>query len=229
MDLLTIFFRTVIVYFLVFLLLRLMGKREIGKLSVFDLVISIMIAEVAIIVVDNPDKPMLEGILPMLVLVSIQIMIAYITLKNRKLRRLFDGKPSAIIENGHLNREEMAKQKYNLDDLMQQLRQNNLRNVADVEFAYLETNGKLTVIQKNQNQNQQNGSSSNNPHGIRYEGLPIPLIMDGKVQDQNLEKIQKTRFWLKNEIQKKGLHDFKEIFLCTLDHKGRLFIDKKKR
>src|SRR5690606_6754786 len=106
MELLTIFLRTVLVYFVVFLAMRLMGKREIGKLSVFDLVNSIMIAELAVIIIENPKQNMLEGFLPMATLVAIQITIAFITLKNDKLRKTFDGLPSTIMENGQIRDDE---------------------------------------------------------------------------------------------------------------------------
>lgn len=240
MDLWTIFLRTILIYFTVFFMLRIMGKREIGKLSVFDLVISIMIAEIAVLVIEDADKPMSEGVLPMVTLVGIQMIIAYVTLKSLWLRRLFDGQPSYIIERGKINREEMTRQRYNLSDLMLQLRQSNVTNVADVEYAILETTGKLTVVKKSE----LNGNNRNMPPlasmeasaelgdnqlqtTIRYEGLPLPLIMDGKVMDENLEKIGRSRFWLKNQIQLKGARDFKEVFLCTVDHRGKLFIDKK--
>ncbi len=216
----SILFRTVLIYFVMFLVLRLMGKREIGKLSVFDLVISITIAEMAAIVVENPSDEMIKGLLPIATLVSIQIVISWITLKSRKLRVLFDGSPSYLIRNGKLNREEMRKQRYNLDDLMLQLRERNVTNVADVEFAILETSGKLNVVEKK-------FSMDNFEAGkIRYEGLPLPIIMDGKVRDDNLEAIGKTRFWLKNELQQHGVREFKDVFLCTVDHRGKLFVNR---
>src|SRR5690606_34135927 len=102
--------------------MRIMGKREIGKLSVFDLVISIMIAEIAVFVIDEPALPLMHGLLPMFTLVVIQVIIAYLSLKSQKVRTLFDGRPSFIIENGKLNRDEMSKQRYSLDDLLLQLR-----------------------------------------------------------------------------------------------------------
>lgn len=226
MDILIIFLRTVLIYFVVFLMLRLMGKREIGKLSLFDLVISIMIAEIAVFVLEDSGKPLMDGIVPMATLVLIQILIAYITLKNRTLRILFDGKPSVIIKEGMIDRDEMKKQRYNLDDLMLQLRQNKIMNVADVEFAILEPSGKLSVLEKKEKEAVKDEPGLQGT--IRYEGLPLPLIMDGKVQDDNLEKIGKTRFWLKNQLQIKGARDFKEVFYCSIDHRGRLFLDRKR-
>lgn len=226
MEYLTLFMRTVLIYFVVFLLLRLMGKREVGKLSLFDLVISIMIAEIAVIVLEDLGKPLSDGLIPMISLVLIQIFIAYLTLKSRKIRLLFDGKPSLLIEKGKLNREEMNKQRYNLDDLMMQLRQSKITNVADVEFAVLEPSGKLSVVEKEPSSS--TPADKPNAAKIRYEGLPLPLIMDGKAQDDNLEKLGKTRFWLKNQLQDKGIYDFKDVFFCSIDHRGRLFIDRKR-
>lgn len=226
MDILTIFLRTVLIYFVVFLMLRLMGKREIGKLSLFDLVISIMIAEIAVFVLEDSSKPLMDGIVPMATLVLIQIIIAFITLKSRTVRILFDGRPSVLINKGMIDREEMKKHRYNLDDLMLQLRQNKIMNVADVEFAVLEPSGKLSVVEREVKETAEVNDGVKG--AIRYEGLPLPLIMDGKVQDENLEKIGKTRFWLKNQLQVKGARDFKEVFYCSIDHRGRMFLDRKR-
>lgn len=239
MEALSIIFRTTLIYFLVFLVIRLMGKREIGKLSVFDLVISIMIAEIAVFVIEDMKRPLTDGLLPMATLLVIQISIAFIGLKSRTIRLWFDGYPSMIINNGQIDEREMRRLRYSLDDLMQQLREQQVENLNAVQYAILETNGKMTVILKDkvdsanqvEKSNQQHTKKTKNQEDsgmpqIRYESLPLPLIMDGKVQDSNLEKIKKTRFWLKNQIQAKGVYDFKDVFFCTIDHKGRLFMDK---
>lgn len=250
MEFWSLLIRTVIIYFVVFLIMRFMGKREIGKLSVFDLVISVMIAEIAVIVIEDMDRSLWSGILPMAVLLIIQVGSAFMTMKSRKLRLLFDGKPSVIIDKGKLNSDVMRKQRYNLDDLMLQLRENKISAVSDVEFAILETSGKLSIIPKeNFNASENNGMDGHGVEGresegadsehklkqfnqtkiipskYRFEILPIPLIMDGKVQDESLEKLEKTRFWLKNVLQEKGVTDFKDVFFCTIDHKGKLFVD----
>lgn len=223
MEILTLFIRTVLTYFTVFIVMRLMGKREIGKLSVFDLVISIMIAEIAVFVIEDSKKPLTHGFVPMGTLLLIQLLISYLSLKNRQFRLLFDATPTPIIQNGQLNKREMRKQRYNLDDLMMQLRQKDITHVGDVEFACLETDGKLTVVKKEQR-------SLPSPLGkIRYELLPLPLIMDGKVQDDNLAIIQQTRFWLKNQVQAKGASDFKDVFFCTIDHRGKVYVDLKEQ
>jgi uncharacterized membrane protein YcaP (DUF421 family) len=226
MDVLTLFLRTVIIYAVVFIILRIMGKREIGKLSVFDLVISIMIAEIAVFVLEDTERPLMHGILPMATLMVVQIGIAFLSLKSQLLRRIFEGTPSYVIKNGKLDREEMKKHRYNLDDLMLQLRQNKTMNVADVEFAILEPSGKLTVVEKGESSKRAKEDAGK--AGIRYEGLPLPLIMDGKVQDTNLEKIGQTRFWLKKELGERGVKDVKDVFFCSIDHRGNLFLNKRK-
>ncbi|GBG08724.1 DUF421 domain-containing protein [Paenibacillus agaridevorans] len=253
MELWSLLIRTTVIYFVVFVIMRLMGKREIGKLSVLDLIISVMIAEIAVIVIEDVNRSMWDGIIPMAALLVIQVTMALLSMSNRKIRLFFDGKPSVVIAKGKINRDVMKKQRYNLDDLMLQLRENKITSVADVEFAILETSGKLSVIPRDdadhgeeiaQEQtaisvsqslakNSRQGSSErirNSGNGVippsyRFEILPIPLIMDGKVQDENLSKIEKTRFWLKNALQEENVHDFKEVFLCTIDHKGKLFVD----
>ncbi|MDQ0170995.1 uncharacterized membrane protein YcaP (DUF421 family) [Paenibacillus amylolyticus] len=239
-------FRTILMYFIVYGAIRVMGKREIGKLSMFDLVVSIMLAEIAAFVIEDMEKPLSHGIVPMLTVLIMQIGMAFVSLKSRRLRLMIDGKPTVLISKGTLHRDEMRKQRYNLDDLLLQLREQNIDSIGDVEFAILETTGKLTVFPSNQsNQSNSGGNGSSNNRGsahtkqkarqdrvdgfqnIKYEGLPLPLIMDGKVQDQNLELIQKTRFWLKNQIQQKGILDFKEVFICSIDHNGKVFVSLK--
>lgn len=226
-------FRTVLMYFLVFGVMRIMGKREIGELSIFDFVISIMIAEIAVLALEDMNRPLSDGIIPMLTLMLIQLVISLLSLRYRKIRLWFDGKPSVIIQNGQINQDVMKKQRYNLDDLLMQLRSEKIDNIADVEFAVLETSGQLSVIPKNNDSNQSNQGAKNKGKdvsrsalkNVQFEALPLPLIMDGKVNDDNLKQIGKTRFWLKQQIQAKGLADFKQVFFCSIDHTGKLYIN----
>ncbi len=241
MEMTAILLRTIFMYFFIFLVMRTMGKREIGKLSVFDLVISIMIAEIAVIVIESTEKTLMTAIAPIVLLVLIQIGIAFLSLKSRTMRVVFDGKPSVLIQNGHLNRKEMLRQRYNLDDLMTQLRENQVSDLDEVKMAVLESTGKLSVIRKDESnenctENEGTGPQENSDFAdaksgaapkIRYELLPMPLIMDGQVDDDNLEKLGKTRFWLKSELQKHNVDSFKQVFLCSIDHKGKLYVDKK--
>ncbi|MFC5469469.1 YetF domain-containing protein [Cohnella suwonensis] len=246
MELAGILLRTLFMYFFIFLIMRMMGKREIGKLSVFDLVISIMIAEIAVIVIETTDKSLYLAVAPIVLLMVVQMGIAFASLKSRKIRLLVDGKPSVIIRDGRLNRKEMLKQRYNLDDLMLQLRENQVTNIDEVELAVLESTGKLSVIVREQHGNrtestthlqsspgaeresneEEYAKTSNSPK-YRYELLPLPLILDGQVQDDNLEKIGKTRFWLKSELGRYDVENFKTVFFCSIDHRGKLYVDRK--
>lgn len=224
-------------YFTVFLMLRIMGKREIGKLSLFDLVISIMIAEIAVFIIEDSERSVAGGLVPIVTLVGIQLLLSYVTMKNVNVRRWFDGRPSFVIENGKINRDEMRRQRYNLSDLLLQLRQSNVMNVADVSYAILETTGKLTVVKKEKAPVRQGprtgrraGDSGRDESrtvrtNVRYEGIPLPLVMDGFVLEENLRRIGVTRYWLKERIAELGAAEFKQVFLCMIDQKGCLHIE----
>jgi uncharacterized membrane protein YcaP (DUF421 family) len=217
----TIILRTVFIYFFLLVIMRMMGKREIGKLSVFDLIVSFMIADLSAMAIDS-EKPMYIGITSILTLAIFQVLISYLSLKSKKIREWADGKPVVIVEKGKILDDQMAKARYNMDDLMIQLREKNIADVSDVEFAILETTGKLSVFPKEKKISEEGVHKS-----LRPFQMPVPLIIDGKVQDDGLRQIGKTRFWLKNEIQKQGYRDFKEIFYASVNSNGKLFIDRK--
>jgi uncharacterized membrane protein YcaP (DUF421 family) len=217
----TIILRTVFIYFFLLVIMRMMGKREIGKLSVFDLIVSFMIADLSAMAIDS-EKPMYIGITSILTLAIFQVLISYLSLKSKKIREWADGKPVVIVEKGKILDDQMAKARYNMDDLMIQLREKNIADVSDVEFAILETTGKLSVFPKEKKISEEGVHKS-----LRPFQMPVPLIIDGKVQDDWLRQIGKTRFWLKNEIQKQGYRDFKEIFYASVNSNGKLFIDRK--
>lgn len=202
--------RTIILYALIILIFRAMGKREIGELSILDLVVYIMIAEMAVLGIEKPRQNLFETIVPMLFLMTIQIIFAYISLKSKKFRDIVEGKPIVIINNGRIDEEEMRKQRYNFDDLLLQLREKNVKNIADVEFAILETSGKLSVFEKD------------NKNG----GITVPLIIDGVIQEKNLERIEKNQLWLRQELRKLGYKEVKNISFCSYQN-GEFFIDTK--
>ena len=216
--------RVVLFYFIILLSMRLMGKREIGQLSIFDLVVSIMIAEVSAMSLEDPQASPMKGVIIVASLVVMQIAMSWLTLKSITLRSIIEGKPTLIIANGEINDGEMRRTRYSMSDLMTQLREKNIASVSDVEFAILETTGKLSVFPKAEKQ-----PVTPKDLGITVPrtGLPMPLIVDGYVMDENLERIGKTRFWLKGELQKYGYGDFKKIFYCSIDNQGELYFDPK--
>ena len=184
MDYLLILLKTIFFYFVIFLFYRFMGKREVGELSIIDLIVSILIAELAAISIEKYDSSVFLMLLPAALLVILQILIAKISLKSGKVRSLLDGDASVIIDNGKVNFKEMIKQRYNLEDLLTQLRAKEVKSIEEVEYAILETSGKLSVFTKDAN--------NSGPY-------PLPLILDGKVQQMTLKKIRRKEKWL-NEL-----------------------------
>lgn len=187
----TIIFRTVLFYFLVVIAYKIMGKREVGELGVFDFIISMLISQLIAICIENYKDPIWFVIVPTLILVLFQIIFSFLSLKSNKFRDILDGKESVIISNGKLNFSEMKKQKYNLNDLLLQLRDKGIRTIEEVDYAILETNGKLSVFQKQDDNN---------------NVFPLPLVLDGVIEENNLKFINKTRKWLNNELSKKKIN-----------------------
>ena len=149
MDYLLILLKTLFFYFAIVIFYRFMGKREVGELSIIDLIVSILIAELAAISIEKYDSSVFLMLLPATLLVILQILIAKISLKSDKVRSLLDGEASIIIDNGKVNFKEMIKQRYNLEDLLTQLRAKEVKSIEEVEYAILETSGKLSVFTKN--------------------------------------------------------------------------------
>lgn len=211
MEMLLIIFRTMFFYFFVILCFRLMGKREIGQLGVIDLIVSILIAELIAMSIENIKDSILLTIIPILILVVLEIFISFLSVKSRKIRVFFDGKPSLIICNGKINYHEMVKQRYSLDNLLLSLRQNSIKNIEDVEYAFLEANGKLSVFKYNIFKNS--------------SAYPMPLILDGSIQKKALTIINKNISWLENTLMNQNLK-IDDIFYCFYKKK-KLFIIKK--
>lgn len=187
----TIIFRTVLFYFLVVIAYKIMGKREVGELGVFDFIISMLISQLIAICIENYKDPIWFVIVPTLILVLFQIVFSFLSLKSNKFRDILDGKESVIISDGKLNFSEMKKQKYNLNDLLLQLRDKGIRTIEEVDYAILETNGKLSVFQKQDDNN---------------NVFPLPLVLDGVIEENNLKFINKTRKWLNSELSKKKIN-----------------------
>lgn len=215
--------RTLVLYALVIVALRLMGKREIGQLQPFELVVILMISDLAAVPSENVGIPLLSGIIPILVLLSASLTLAWISLKSQKARDIICGKPSILIERGKIMEKEMKNNCYNLTDLLEELRLKNIPNIADVEFAILENNGQLSVIPKALKRPTTPEDFYMTP---KYEGLPLTLIMDGKLSGQALEKSNKTLDWLKQELKNQGTQ-IEDVLLASLDSSDKLYVQKK--
>lgn len=221
---LIIFVRTLILYTIVVLTMRLMGKRQIGQLEPYELVIAILIAELAAVPMEDKSIPLINGIIPILTLLFIQVAFSFISLKSVAIRRILDGHPSVIMSNGKINEKEMYNARYNLDELMEQLRVQGYPNIGDIEFAILETNGDLSVVPKSQKR-------AVTPEDLQldtaYEGISTPLIMDGHIVQESLRTLALSNAWLQNELKKKGIKSPKEVFFAIIDTQGRFYCQPK--
>ena len=220
----TIIIRTVITFFLIVFTMRLMGKRQIGELQPFELVVTIIVSELASLPIVDPKIPLLYGIGPIITLILLEVMISFIQMKFEKTRILFSSHPSILIRNGYIDFEEMKKQKFNIDDLLEELRLEGYFNIEDIEFAILETCGELSIIPKTEltpaTKKDMNIEST-------QDTLPLTLIVDGKIRDYNLKLVEKDTKWLINSIHKQGHKDIKDVFLAMLDSQGELYIQAK--
>lgn len=208
MDYVIIFFRTVFFYFFIILIYRIMGKREVGQLGIIDLIVSILMAELAMISIEGYDKSIFYSILPIITLTILQTILAYFSIKKPKFRNFLDGNPSIIIKEGHINYKEMLRQRYSLDDLLVQIRDKGFKSLEEVEYAILENNGSLSVF----------GYANKNKY------LPLPIILDGKVQKDTLKYLGKDEEWIDNILTKKDVK-LENIFYAFYKDKN-IFIIK---
>lgn len=214
-------FRTLLIYFLLIVLMRIMGKREMGQLSAIDFVVAIVIAELAAIPITNTDVPLIYGVLPIAILTLAQVGLSILCLKSNAFRRIIYGIPNILIANGKIQRNEMRKARYNIDDLLTQLRERNVFNVADVEFAVLETSGELSVSLKPRKR-----PLSAEDLKIRndYEGMPLTLIDDGEVNFKGLEDANLSLEWLEGELKKRNIKSVKDVFYASLSSNGEIYL-----
>ena len=215
--------RTIILYIIVLIVMRLMGKREIGQLQPFELAISIMIADLASIPMAEIGIPITNGIIPILGLLAMHLIISIINLKSIKAREIICGKPAILIYRGKIDEKALKKERFTVNELQERLRGNNVVNLGDVEYAILETNGQVTVIQKPDKRTTIPQDFNIEPE---YEGIPYDLVVDGKIMTANLKAIGKNYAWLKAQVEKFNMKP-EEALIVTFDGKGQIFCQKK--
>jgi len=226
------------IYFFILFLLKFMGKREIGQLSLFDFVVVLLIADIAVIGVETGETPFYLTLLSILLLGIIQKVLAVIMLKIKPLRDFFDGKESIIMIDGKLNIKEMRKQSYNVDDLIVQMRIKNVRSLSEIRYAVLEANGEISLFKFQDfpsNKPTSKTTSGHNPStktdggqdisSHQAEIYPFPLIISGKENKNNLKILGLSKDWLEKEIKKQGYQAIKEIYYANYEYK-KLFIVK---
>lgn len=220
----TAFWRTIFFYLFLLIVMRIMGKREIGGLAPIDLVVTIIMAELAAIPIQDPQVPILVGAVPIATIMLLQLGLSALSLRNRRWRTLLNGRPSVIVQGGKLLPAEMKKVRYTIDDLLEQLRRKGFAGISDVEVAVLETDGNLSVIPKSQYRPIR-PKDLNIP--TSYEGMSLPIITDGEIEYQHLKACDLDMTWLKRELHKRGINDHRDVLCAILDTDGNLFIQRR--
>jgi uncharacterized membrane protein YcaP (DUF421 family) len=215
--------RTIILYIAVLIALRLMGKGELSEMNPFELVITLMIAEVAAFPMEDNKVPITYGIAAITGLMFIQMIVSYISVKSTKGREIISGKPTILIRKGRLDEKSLRKERLGIDELLEQLRLQGYFNLKEVQYAILETDGDLSVVPAPKL------NSDDEEQSKDFKHLPIMLILDGKILKENLTMINKDQQWLLNELKKKGINDFKSTFICILDEDDNIYAQIKQK
>ncbi len=213
------FFRAIVLYIIVLIVMRLMGKREIGQLQPFELAISIMIADLATLPMAETGIPISNGIIPILGLLVMHLVISLLNMKSTKAREVICGKPSILIFRGKIDQKVLKKERFTINELEERLRDNNIFNIGDVEYAVLETSGQVTVIPKPNKRPTIPEDFNIEP---QYEGIPYDLVVDGKVMYKNLEKLGKNYIWLQRQTEKFGIKP-EEALIVTIDGNNQFY------
>lgn len=215
---LVVLIRSIILYIAVLISLRVMGKGEIAEMNSYDLVITLLIADVVSMPMENNNIPMINGIASLTGLVLMQTIISYLSLKSRKFNSFLCGKPSILINKGKIDQKELKKERISIDELLEQLRVQGFFNLKEVQYAILETDGNLSVVPS--------ASHSDSP-SVTFKHLPISLIIDGRIIHKSLESINKNEDWLLNILKSKHINNYKDVLICILDEYDEIFIQKK--
>lgn len=222
---LVIIIRTLILYTTVVFSLRLMGKRQIGELQPSELVVAIMISDVATVPMQSLDMPLLSGIIPVLTLLFAEVVTSYMSIKSTTMRRFFMGEPSIVVYNGVICEKELMRQRFNLSDLLEELRVQGCFDISDVFVAVLETNGKLSVIPRD---NARPATVEDlDLKNVRHEGLPCTVILDGKLNPSELKRSEKSEEQLLAEIKNRGARSVSDVFIASIDAEGEMFMQLK--
>ncbi len=210
---LIIFLRSILLYILIIFSVRLMGKRQIGELQPSELVITMMVSNMAVLPIEDISIPMLVGAVPILTLVCFEIILSNLSLKSKGVRKILSGSPIVIIENGEILQKAMHKLRLSIDDLMEGLRGNEVFDIKEVEYAIVETNGKISVLKKF---HAQTATAKMLNISGEQSSPPIVIISDGKIIKENLKSYHFTQEWVHSQLQKKGWQ-IEDIFVMTAD------------
>lgn len=216
--------RSAFLYLLVVALYRLMGKRQIGELQPSELVLAIMISDIASVPMQSISTPLVSGVVPIIVVMSIEVILSFISQKNQKLRRVITGTPSLIISEGKMVVSEMERLRFNIDDLFEQLRNNGQFDISQIAFAVLETNGNISIMPK---ELYRPATAEDVGLAPQKATFPSNIIKDGEVDKAALKRIGKDENWLSAQLRKEKIGKTKDVFLMCADQNGVTFVQRK--
>ena len=219
-----IFVRTVILYFAILISMRIMGKRQLGEMEISEFIVAALIADLAATPLQDIGIPLLNGLVPIIIMFCFEIIIAGLNMRSIKLRKLTYGRPEIIVRGGKIIREAMQKNRFTLDELMQELRAQGLTDTAQVEYAVLETNGQLSIILKSGDQPATASQMGVDADDVSYAHI---IINEGRILDNNLELLGRDRRWLSNELKRQNFRSADEVYILTLSESGRVFCQAK--
>ena len=221
----SILFRTIIIYTLISAALRFMGKRQIGELEVGELVTALLLSEVASIPIDDPDTPLLFAIIPVAIIATGEVLLSFAKNRFPSLKRLLDGKPSILIRKGKLRQKELGELRISAEELLGELRLQSVTSLTDVDYAILESNGKLSVILKKR---ATPPTCEDVGYEVKEEGLMHAVIVDGRISEDALFQCGRNRAWLEKHLKEKKMNK-EEIFLLTVNDGGRTHLIPKEK
>ncbi len=221
-----IFVRTILLYFTILISMRIMGKRQLGEMELSEFIVGALIADLAATPLQDIGTPLLNGLVPIFALFALEIIIAGLSMRSLKVRKLVFGKPEIIIENSKIDREKMQKNRFTLDELMQELRNQGLSDTTQIEYAVLETNGQLNVILQ---KSEQPVTPSQLGVPTRSDGYAHIIINEGRILDNNLRMLGRDRSWLDKEIKRQGAASAEDVYLLTLTETGKIFCQRKEQ
>ena len=217
------YFRTVILYLVMILVIRILGKRQIGQMEPSEFVVTMMVANLATIPMENLEVSLLQGLIPIGTLLAVELTMTQLNLKSSRLRKLLCGKPEILIENGNILQQNLRKTRISLDELTGHLREKDVLDIRAVQYAILETNGNLSVFPYPK---EMPASARDAGIQVRKQALPITIISDGELLQENLALIKKDRNWL-NRVLQYHTCDIKGTYLLTVDKEDHIHFIRK--
>lgn len=211
------FARTVVLYLLLILGIRLMGKRQVGELEPTELVLAMLLSDLAAVPMQDFGLPLLYGVVPIITLLCLTMILSVATMRSVRLRALLCGKPSIVVQDGKLRQQEMKKVRMTVDELIEELRLQGVTDLSSVKYAILETSGQVSVLLY---QHFQPATPQQLGLQVQTDQLPVIIINDGRVMDHNLTFLGYDRKWLANQLRQLGASSPKAVFLLTADRNG---------